>query len=144
MPICCKTSSFSSVAGAIAGIGTAGTVPDGIGVAMHSVAASAGAARRVGIAGAFRPGDRGSVPAGLAAFVPVGLVPVVEPVPDVPVDLAQWRVLAVVVQEAEGRVAVEVAADQVVAAVEGVVAVEAEAAARAAAVANGSVAAQRA
>ena len=94
MPVCWKTSSFSSVAGATAGIGTAGTVPVGIGAAMHFAAGSAGAAREASAAGAFQHADQVSVP---AVRVPVGLAQCVPAVDlAVPADLAQWRVLVVV------------------------------------------------
>ena len=111
MPICCKTSSFSSVAGAIAGIGTVGTAPVGIGAAMHFAAGSAGAARGASAAGAFRPGDEVSIPA-----VPADLS---APVPAVLADLARWYVLAAVVLGVQqAAVAVQVAVDQVVEAVD--------------------------
>jgi len=111
MPICCKTSSFSSVAGAIAGIGTVGTAPVGIGAAMHFAAGSAGAARGASAAGAFRLGDEVSIPA-----VPADLS---VPVPAVLADLARWYVLvAVVLVVQQAAVAVQVAVDQVAEAVD--------------------------
>jgi hypothetical protein len=71
MLVYCRMSSSSSVAGATAGIGTAGTVLVGIGAAMHFAAVSAGAARAVGTAGRFVLEDRVSDPA-FVLVVPAG------------------------------------------------------------------------
>ena len=110
MPVYCRTSSSSSVAGNTAGTGMAGTVLVGIGAAMHFAAAWVGAVRGVGAAGPFRFGDRMSVPAapvdGLppsAPVVPVDGLP--EFVPVVPVDRLPESVP--VVPLAVGLVAVE-------------------------------------
>jgi hypothetical protein len=92
----------------------------GIGAAMHFAAASAGAVRRVGAAGAFRAGDRISVTAvpvdRLADSVPA--VPVdhlADSVPAVPVDHLADSVPAVPVDRLAGSVPVVRAAVALVA-----------------------------